>query len=267
MRTFITKHDTITRAKRKRNGQPRPHTTQDTAELPPGAARTLHRLYTNFRVAGSFSGVEALREAAAREHLRLTHRQVAEFLRSEPAYGIHRQQRVRFQRRRVVSFDINWLWELDVAFMVRFAPHNAGYAYLLVKIDVLSKQLSVEPMRTKSAEETLAALERICARVGATPAVIACDGGGEFNNDLLLAWARERRIRVYFVTQSAHGAANVVRSSREIRLKVLAGGSNKSHRRNKSPLRNKKVLGCIKSLWRNNIHFCVWLLLPSFFSF
>jgi len=181
-----------------------------TTSIPPAAAVSLHRLYTTESGSGAYGGVARLQAAAARENLRLQPGQVAAFLHTEPTYGIHRQQRIRFPRRRVISFDIDWLWELDTAFMTKFARQNDGFAYLLVKIDVLSKQLAVEPMRTKNTGDTVLALEAICGRIGKMPTHIACDAGGEFLSEEFLAWTKARGIRVYFVTHSPHGAANVV---------------------------------------------------------
>ena len=173
---------------------------------------SLSRIYFDPSNAGAFGGVQPLLRAARAANLAVTAKQIKAYLTSIPSWSIQHGQRVHFPRRRVVSFDINWLWELDIAYMDKFAAENDGFKYLLFKIDVLSKLLAIEPLRAKTARVTLAALKRICAREGTQPERIACDAGREFTAAIVQAWARENDVRLYFVKRSSHGAPNVVSS-------------------------------------------------------
>jgi len=178
-------------------------------EVPQRVFDALLDINEDARSAGSFGGVNKLLRAARAANIDVSAPQVRRFLAAVPAYGIHRQLRSkRIERRRIVAMDIDWLWEIDIAYMDRVAEANDGYLYLLV-----SKQLAVEPLKDKSAHETLEGLRRICARVGTLPRRIACDGGLEFNNELVKTWATDNDIRLYFLALTEQGAAVAVSNS------------------------------------------------------
>ncbi len=64
---------------------------------------------------------------------------IREFLRSEPTYSLHRPARRYYKRNKVTSLSIDFLWQIDLVDMQKFAKLNKGYKYLLTCIDVFSK--------------------------------------------------------------------------------------------------------------------------------
>ena len=62
---------------------------------------------------GSYGGVNRLYDAARAANLPVSRAQVRELLSSLPTYTRFRSQRVHFERRPVLSFDVDHLWEVN----------------------------------------------------------------------------------------------------------------------------------------------------------
>ena len=91
----------------------------------------------------------------------LPRKKVETFLRNKNAHTKYRQFRRKFRRLKVISYDIDEIWSIDVAYVDKLAKYNQGVKYLLVAVDVLSRKLRVEPMRFNSAEETAKSFARM----------------------------------------------------------------------------------------------------------
>lgn len=59
---------------------------------------------------------------------------------------------------------MNEQFVMDLVDLQKLAKWNKGYKYLLTVIDVLSKYAWVEPLKSKSAAQLVAALERLRKR-------------------------------------------------------------------------------------------------------
>ena len=59
---------------------------------------------------------------------------------------------------------MNEQFVMDLVDLQKLAKWNKGYKYLLSVIDVLSKYAWVEPLKSKSATQLVAALERLRKR-------------------------------------------------------------------------------------------------------
>ena len=77
-------------------------------------------IYSDPENRGSYGGVQRLYESAVAANLPVSKRQVGEWLRSQPTYTRYRNQRVNFERRPVVSFDLDHLWEVTTARFLDF---------------------------------------------------------------------------------------------------------------------------------------------------
>ena len=61
--------------------------------------------------------------------------------------------------------EIGTLWEADLSFIQDVAKENDGVSYLLVATDVLSKYVSVRPIKNKTARCLLEAFGSILPKV------------------------------------------------------------------------------------------------------
>jgi Integrase core domain len=185
-------------------------------------ASILDRIYNDPGSAGSFGGVEGLYQAVRPKLLGITRQQVRQFLDSTPEYGKHRMQRHHFPQRKIISYGLDWLWEIDLADLSSMARQNDNHHFLLHKIDVLSKRGDVEPMRHKSAEETLAAFKKIVARAGGVcPKNLYTDRGTEFFNEQFAAYTKANGINHYPSFDNRTGAATAERYIRTMKSKIF----------------------------------------------
>ena len=133
--------------------------------------RKLEAKYT--KGAAAYGSIANLRKATG-----LSWRKVESFLEGKNAHTKYRQFPRSFTRLKVIAYDINEIWSVDVAYVDKLAKYNHGVKYLLVAVDVLSRKLRVQPMRSKTAQETRKAFARMITEV--KPEKVWSDKGTEF---------------------------------------------------------------------------------------
>ena len=133
--------------------------------------RTLEQFYT--KGAAAYGSVDNLQKAT-----NLSRKKVENFLQTKNAHTKYRQVRRYFPRLKVIAFDINEIWSIDLAYVDKLAKYNNGVKYLLVAVDVLSRYLRVLPMRSKSAKETARTFKRMIQKQ--KPQKVWSDKGTEF---------------------------------------------------------------------------------------
>ena len=74
---------------------------------------------------------------------------VKSFLKGKNAHTQHKIYRKRFPTLKVIAYDINEIWSLDLAYVDKIAKENKDVKYLAV--DCLSRYLRVEPLKSKYA--------------------------------------------------------------------------------------------------------------------
>lgn len=95
---------------------------------------------------------------------------------------LHKSTRKNFPRRRVIVKGIDDLWQIDLVEMIPHARVNKNFKYLLTVIDVFSKYAWAEPVKSKSAEDVVKAMDSILKK-GRKPKNIQSDNGKEFYNN------------------------------------------------------------------------------------
>ena len=91
------------------------------------------------------------------------------FLQQKDAHTKYRQIQRKFPRLKVIAYEINEIWSIDVAYVDKLPKYNNGVKYLLVAVDVLSRFLRVVPMRSKSAPDAAKAFEKMIEKVQPPP--------------------------------------------------------------------------------------------------
>ena len=61
------------------------------------------------------------------------------FLHQKDAHTKYRQIQRKFPRLKVIAYEINEIWSIDVAYVDKLAKYNNGVKYLLVAVDVLAR--------------------------------------------------------------------------------------------------------------------------------
>lgn len=167
--------------------------------------KTLEEIYYDASNPGSFGGARKL-YLQARQY-GYTQRAVTEWLSTQKTYNLHRPIRVNFSRQRVLVGGIDVQHQADLSDLQKYAKENDGFRYVLFVIDVVSKFLWVQPLKTKSAKDVTAAFQRIYIK--RIPKKLQTDDGTEFFNKDMRALLRRLKIH-HFSTKNAETKASIV---------------------------------------------------------
>ena len=97
----------------------------------------LKRIYHDPHDPGSLGGVDRLLRRAKQLKLPGANRQsVADYLRGEQAYTLHKPSRRHYKRNPIYVGGIDAQWQADLAEMQGLVRQNDGMRYLLTVIDV-----------------------------------------------------------------------------------------------------------------------------------
>ena len=89
----------------------------------------------------------------------LSKKKVEQFLKTKTSYTWGPPIRP-FRRLQVFSKIINEIWCKDLAFVDKLASQNKGVKFLLVAVDVFSRFVRDQTMKTKYAKDTLQAFKK-----------------------------------------------------------------------------------------------------------
>lgn len=173
----------------------------------------LRRVYYDTNNPASFSRPEVLARATG-----ISKKRVQEWLRSQPAYTLHKNARKRFPTRKYVVNNIDSQWQSDLADMQQLARYNDKYKYILTVIDILSRFAWAKPLKSKQGREVADALTSILDE-GRIPERIQTDQGKEFENSHVYKVMQDYHIELFSV-KSAYKAAVVERFNRTLKTKI-----------------------------------------------
>ena len=134
-------------------------------------------------------GQAKLRDAAKRQGLNLTVKEASDFVRAQSVAQVFAP--APKSRGKVTSPQLNERWQCDlIDFKSRSPEKNDDFRVALVCIDIFSRMLYAEPLKTKTAEEVAAAFQRvqrqargnarIKGRAQVIPQEVSTDAGAEF---------------------------------------------------------------------------------------
>ncbi len=106
---------------------------------------------------------------------------VEKFLQSTNADTKYGTYPFKFPRLKVIAYNINEIWSMDLALVDKLAKYNRGIKHLMIAVDVLSRYVRVEPLKSKEAKETGLAVKKIFRKK--QPEKIWTDKGKEFKGD------------------------------------------------------------------------------------
>ena len=121
-----------------------------------------------------------------------------------PTYNLHKPYAKR----------TNEIWCLDLAFMDKLSEFNNGVKYLLICVDVFSRLVRVQSMKSKYAPDAVAAFKKML-RKNTKPDRVWVDQGTEFGREFK-KFCKSRDIKIYS-TRSETKAAIAGRAIRSLK--------------------------------------------------
>ena len=142
------------------------------------------------------------------------------FLEVKNAHTKHKKYRKRFPTLKVIAYDINEIWSLDLAYVDKLAKKNKDVKYLLVAVDCLSRYLRVEPLKSKYATTTADAFKKMIRNK--RPKKVWVDAGTEFKGSFSTL-CQKNDIEVYktFSEKKSAFAEKNIRSLKNLIYKYL----------------------------------------------
>ncbi len=162
----------------------------------------LEEVYTDPRQPGSYSGASKLKKGLKKvKGINVGETRVQKWLRKKDTYTKYRPARRNFKRNPVIAENIDAQWQGDLAEVGNIAAENDGVRFLLVLIDVVSKYIWVEPLKTKTGEEVLSAFKKVFESAGRVPLKLQTDQGTEFLYRGLQSYLKRKKI-IFFTLKS-----------------------------------------------------------------
>ena len=135
----------------------------------------LQRLYRDGKAA--YVSIKNLQKASG-----LSKKKVADFLHSKDPYTKYRHSTRHHKRLPAFAKRINEIWCLDLAFLDKLSDTNNRVKYLLVCVDVFSRFVRAQPMKSKYSTDAVVAFKKML-RKKSMPAKVWVDQGTEFSGE------------------------------------------------------------------------------------
>ena len=156
--------------------------------------------YKETTTPASFSGINKISS-----HARKSTKYVSKKLNELDAYTLHKPARKRFERSKVVVGGVNNQFDSDLFDVTAYKKWNAGYSYILIVIDVFSRYLMTEPLKSKRSSEVAKALSKVLRRRSCIN--FRSDAGGEFNNKIVSKLLSSKLIK-HIIARNTETKAN-----------------------------------------------------------
>ena len=110
---------------------------------------------------------------------------------------LHKPRKINFERRRIISNNIDHIWGIDLITMIKYSKQNKNYKYILTVIDFFSKYSWCYPLKTKKSDEIINSFNDIFKKSKRIPSMIQSDEGTEFTNNQTQIFFKNNNIKWY----------------------------------------------------------------------
>ena len=179
----------------------------------------LKSIYYNPKHPGSYSGPTKLLKVVRQEGRNYSLGQIKKWLAAQDTYTLHRSVQHRIQRNRVVVDGIDDQWDMDLMDMSSISKHNDGFHFVLLCIDIFSRYVWLQPLKSKQNKEVVAALKVIFEQ-GRIPSKIRHDKGSEFTGQVTTKYLKEQGV-VSFVTHNEVKASYAERAVKTVKSHIF----------------------------------------------
>ena len=166
----------------------------------PAAFASVDKLYRHVRKDGKFV---------------LGKQKIRKWLLSQESYAVHREDRSRFKRRRVIAPYKDYQFDGDTADMSFYVRQNDGYKYFALFIDIFTRYVWTVPLKTKTGQEMVRALKTVF-NTGRKCQQLRMDKGTEFLNRYVEKYLKEVGVK-HFETQNQPKSSYAERAIRTLK--------------------------------------------------
>ena len=168
----------------------------------------------------AFAGLKSVYNQVKKSDKDITREDVRKYLEEEDTYNLHKPKRnTRYPTLGYLATAPNSDWQADLADFQMLKEQNKGFSFLLVCIDVLSKKIYAEPLKTKSPVYVLEGFKKIINSAKTAPIRLVTDAGKEFEAKIMQTFY-ERNGIIKKVVYSEHHAGIAERAIRTIKERL-----------------------------------------------
>jgi hypothetical protein len=136
--------------------------TNDSSSTNKDIDEYLTSLYYDPLKPGSYSGLQKFwKNIKLDNYYKLTFKKVSLWLKSQESYIRHQPRPKVYPHQKILMSSMDEQWDADLLVLDKFSRENSGYKYLAIFIDIFSRYIWVEPMKTKTGGEMVQVLGRI----------------------------------------------------------------------------------------------------------
>ena len=139
---------------------------------------------------------------------------VKDWLKKQNTQAIHLPPKSKFETEAITVEYMDMQWDGDTLDLSQLAKYNNGFKYLVVFIDLFSRFLWVRAMKTKSADDTVVAIESIF-KEERVPEACRTDAGTEYKNAKVKALFENYSV-FHFIAYGQHKANYAERVNRTL---------------------------------------------------
>ena len=132
---------------------------------------------------------------------------ILKYLNANETYSLHKQQRKKIKRRRIITSYPGQIMQMDLVEMRSIAKSNKNYNYILNVIDCFSKKLYSEKTKTKKGYEIAEKLKLILYRMDYSVQSLIFDEGKEFLNKQVGMLLKKMGIHWYHIKTTTKAGA------------------------------------------------------------
>jgi hypothetical protein len=180
---------------------------------------------------GSYSGLTKFWNAIKNDNVyNLTYSEAKNWLKKQEGYVLHKPAPRIFPRQKILMSSIDEQWDADVMDMQKFARQNHGYRYLAVFIDIFSRYIWVEPMKTKKNEDMLRAINRVFIK-GRKPLYLRTDQGMEYMGKYVQHYLQKNNVHHFTALNPMHAnyAERLIRTLKGKIYRLFTANKNKQY--------------------------------------
>lgn len=168
----------------------------------------------------AYSGVSKIRYYLGKEK---SIKDIQNELSGIRTYTLHKEKKKIPYFNPYFIYNINQQWQMDICYPPNQPSHNSGFKYILCVLDVFSRKLVIEKIKSKDGKTVFNAFMNIRNTFNSYPETILSDKGGEFMNIHFKKFCKSENIKQMFSyndTKAPH-VERAQRSFQTILYKIL----------------------------------------------
>lgn len=143
----------------------------------------LRNRYYDLGLPGAFRGKFGFKKSLKESGIKITEKQIIQFLSSQPPYTKFKHLISKFPKRKVLSFFPGHMLQADLLEIGKILqPHNNPVKFILIIIDCFSRYIWSYPLPNKYAKTIKSAFDLFLESHNVIPNVLYVDKGGEWED-------------------------------------------------------------------------------------